>query len=62
MLLLIQVVLCAILVIFVSTWLSQSADVLAEKTGLGRTLVGAVLLAGATSLPELVTGISVIVV
>ncbi len=62
MLLLIQVVLCVILVVIVSAWLSQSADVLAEKTGLGRTWVGAVLLAGATSLPELATGVSAVVV
>ncbi len=62
MLLLIQVVLCVILVVIVGTWLSQSADVLAEKTGLGRTWVGAVLLAGATSLPELATGVSAVVV
>ncbi|MDM9380134.1 sodium:calcium antiporter [Chlorogloeopsis sp. ULAP01] len=62
MLLLIQVVICVILVIFVGTWLSQSADILAEKTGLGRSWVGAILLAGATSLPELAVGISAIVV
>lgn len=62
MLLLIQVVLCVILVVIVGAWLSQSADVLAEKTGLGRTWAGAVLLAGATSLPELATGVSAVVV
>jgi cation:H+ antiporter len=62
MLLLIEIVLCVILVVIVGSWLSQSADVLAEKTGLGRTWVGAVLLAGATSLPELATGVSAIVV
>ena len=57
-----QSVLCVILVVLVGTWLSQSADVLAEKTGLGRNWVGAVLLAGATSLPELATGVSAVVV
>lgn len=62
MLLLVQVILCIILVVIVGSLLSQSADVLAEKTGLGRTWVGAVLLAGATSLPELATGVSAIVV
>ncbi len=62
MLLLIQVVLCVILVIVVATRLSQSADVLAEKTGLGRTWVGAILLAGATSLPELATGVSAVLI
>jgi cation:H+ antiporter len=62
MLLVIQIVICVILVIFVGTWLSQSADILAEKTGLGRSWVGAILLAGATSLPELAVGISAVVV
>lgn len=62
MLLLIQVALCVILVVVVGTLLSRSADIVAEKTGLGRTWVGAILLAGATSLPELATGISAIVV
>lgn len=62
MLLFIQVILCVVLVIIVGSQLSQGADVLAEKTGLGRTWVGAIVLAGATSLPELATGISAVVV
>jgi cation:H+ antiporter len=62
MLLFIQLILCVFLVIIVGSRLSQGADVLAEKTGLGRTWVGAILLAGATSLPELATGISAAVV
>ncbi len=49
-----QVIVCIALVIAVGTWLSQSADILAEKTGLGRTWVGTILLAGVTSLPEFV--------
>jgi len=57
---LVQVILCIILVVIVGSLLSQSADVLAEKTGLGRTWVGVLL--GATSLPELATGVSAIVV
>ncbi len=60
MLLFIQVILCIILVIFVGSKLSQTADVLAEKTGLGRTWVGGILLAGATSLPELATGVGAV--
>lgn len=40
--------------------LAQSADALAVQTGLGASLVGAVLLALATSLPELSTTISAI--
>ncbi len=62
MLLLIQVIVCVLLVIIVGTWLSRSADIIAEKTGLGRSWVGAILLAGATSLPELAVGISAVVV
>jgi cation:H+ antiporter len=34
---------------------TQSADVLAQQTGLGSAFLGATLLAGATSLPELST-------
>ncbi|WOB45277.1 sodium:calcium antiporter [Thermoleptolyngbya oregonensis NK1-22] len=60
MLLFLQVVLCVSLVVWVGARLSQSADVLAEKTGLGRSWVGAILLAGATSLPELASGISAV--
>jgi cation:H+ antiporter len=59
--LLLQVLICVALVIVVGTQLSKSADILAEKTGLGRTWVGAILLAGATSLPELATGVSAVV-
>jgi cation:H+ antiporter len=40
--------------------LSKHADVLAEKTGLGRTWVGLVVLAFITSLPEGATGISAV--
>ncbi|MBF2063600.1 MAG: sodium:calcium antiporter [Calothrix sp. C42_A2020_038] len=62
MLLFFQFILCATLIFLTATQLSQSADILAEKTGLGRTWVGAILLAGATSLPELATGISAVVI
>jgi cation:H+ antiporter len=58
----VQFAICAALVIVVGTWLSRYADILAEKTGLGRSWAGAVLLAGATSLPELATGTSAVVV
>ena len=58
----VQFLICAALVVVVGTLLSRYADILAEKTGLGRTRAGAVLLAGATSLPELATGTSAVVV
>jgi len=62
MLVWLQFAVCAGLVVVVGTYLSRYADILAEKTGLGRSWVGAVLLAGATSLPELATGISAVTV
>jgi cation:H+ antiporter len=40
--------------------LSIHADVLAEKTGMGRTWLGLVMLAAVTSLPELATGLSAV--
>lgn len=46
------------IILVASTFLAKSADIIAFKTGLGRSLIGVVLLATATSLPELGTGIS----
>lgn len=48
-------------VIGVAGWhLSRYGDILAEKTGLSASWIGLILLATATSLPELVTGISAV--
>jgi cation:H+ antiporter len=58
----IQFILCVIIVVAASSVLSRYADVIAEKTGLGRAWVGAILLAGVTSLPELVSGITAVTV
>jgi cation:H+ antiporter len=52
--------LCAVLLIGAATLLSRYGDMLAEKTGLGRVWVGGILLAGVTSLPELVSGVSAV--
>lgn len=41
-------------------YLSLYGDMLAEKTGLGRTWVGTVIIATVTSLPELASGISAV--
>ena len=49
-------------ILFASHFLAKSADVIAEKTGLGRSIVGVVMLATATSLPELGTGVSSIAI
>ena len=51
-----EFIICVAIVITASNVLSRYADVIAEKTGLGRAWVGAILLAGVTSLPELVSG------
>ncbi len=54
----IQFVVCTALIL-VSGWrLSFYGDIIAEKTGLGRTWIGVVLIASVTSLPELITGVS----
>ena len=45
-------------ILLFSRLLVSSADVIAVRTGLGRSFVGVVMLATATSLPELVTGVS----
>ncbi len=42
--------------------LSRFGDVIAERTGLGRTLIGILMVATVTSLPELVTGISAVAI
>lgn len=51
---------CTGIILFSGSRLSRYADILAEKTGLGRTWIGLVGLAIVTSLPELVTGSSAI--
>jgi cation:H+ antiporter len=55
-----QFVSSAAIIIVAATFLSRFADVIAEATGLGRLLVGSILLAGATSLPELAVDISAV--
>ena len=56
----IQLGVSAAVILGASLFLTKSADVIAIKTGLGRSMVGVVLLATATSLPELGTGISAV--
>ena len=46
------------LLVFAATKLAQYGDAIAARTGLGRLFVGTLLLAGATSLPELLTTIN----
>lgn len=53
---------CTLAIWFAGARLSRYGDVIAEKTGLGRTLIGLVLLATVTSLPELITGIGAVAI
>ncbi|HVC50126.1 MAG TPA: sodium:calcium antiporter [Burkholderiales bacterium] len=53
-----QFFLCVIFIGFAGVKLSHYADVIAEKTAMGGTWIGLILLATVTSLPELITGIS----
>ena len=53
-----QLGITAALILGAATFLARSADIIALKTGLGRSFVGVVLLATATSFPELGTGVS----
>jgi cation:H+ antiporter len=57
---LLQFVLCAGIIVVAGTFLTQYADAIAAITKLGRLVVGSVLLAGATSLPELTVDISAV--
>jgi cation:H+ antiporter len=45
-------------ILWAATYMAGMADVIAIRTGLGRTFIGVVMLATATSLPELGTGVS----
>ncbi len=49
-----------LVILFAGTKLARYGDVIAKKTGLGGAWVGLLLMATATSLPELLTGISAV--
>jgi cation:H+ antiporter len=51
-----QFLVTALIIVFAGVRLARYGDVLGEKTGLGRSWIGVVLLAATTSLPELFTG------
>lgn len=58
MLLWLQLLICLAVIGYAGYFLSRYGDIIAEKSGISATWVGLVLLSTATSLPELVTGIS----
>jgi cation:H+ antiporter len=57
-----QFLVCAALIGIAGYWLARYGDVIAEKTGLGGTWIGVILVASVTSLPELATGVSSVTV
>lgn len=48
----------AVVIVVAGTKLARYADQIAELSGLGRLWIGVVLMAGATSLPEVITTMS----
>ncbi|MQF48450.1 hypothetical protein FIM08_00880 [SAR202 cluster bacterium AC-647-N09_OGT_505m] len=50
--------LAAVVIVVAATFLTTSADIIASRMRLGRLWVGSLLLAGATSLPELATAVA----
>jgi cation:H+ antiporter len=60
LLLWLEFLLCSAVIIYAGANLSRYGDVIAEKSGLGRAWIGLILMAGVTSLPELITGISAV--
>lgn len=53
----IQFLTAALVIVFAGVRLARFGDVFGEKSGLGRSWIGVVLLAATTSLPELFTGL-----
>lgn len=51
---------CMLLILAAGVRLTRYGDIIAEKTGMGRTWIGVVLMASVTSLPELITGASAV--
>ena len=55
-------IICTAAIIYSGSRLCRYGDIIAEKTGLGRAWVGLIMLASITSLPELITGLSSVMV
>jgi cation:H+ antiporter len=62
MLIWIELLLCLAVIAFAGYFLSRYGDIIAEKTHMSASWIGLILLSTATSLPELVTGISAVTV
>ncbi len=57
-----QFLMCILVIGYAGIKLSRYGDAIADKTGLGGTWIGLILLASVTSLPELVTGVSAVTI
>jgi cation:H+ antiporter len=57
-----EFILCSGVIVISGIFLSRYGDIIAEKVGLGRAWIGLILMAGVTSLPELINGISSVTV
>lgn len=55
-------ILCSAIIAISGSQLSKYGDIIAELTGMGKAWIGLILMAAVTSLPELFSGISAIVV
>ena len=55
-------IICTAAIIYSGSQLSRYGDIIAEKTGLGRTWTGLIMLASITSAPELITGLSSVII
>ena len=55
-------IICTAAIIYSGSRLCRYGDIIAEKTGLGSAWVGLIMLASITSLPELITGLSSVIV
>lgn len=57
-----QFLMCGVVIGFAGPILTRNGDIIAKATGLSRSWIGLVLLATATSLPELFTGLSAVTI
>lgn len=60
MLLWLQLLICLAVIAYAGYFLSRHGDIIADKSGISASWIGLILLSTATSLPELVTGISAV--
>lgn len=60
MVLWLELLLCLAIIAYAGYFLSRYGDIISDKTGMSASWVGLILLSTATSLPELVTGISAV--